>query len=97
MYQLPHLSLATSGRPYASATLQTNSASSAIELSRLDMESVLRFRNARVSEKLVACVGNMISDVWIGLDIAVVGCWMLVVEEFDWMSESDVCHVYVNY
>lgn len=68
-YQLPHRSFATNGKPYASATRHTNSASSEIELRRLEIESVLRLRDARVEEKLVASSGKMRSDVWIGFVI----------------------------
>jgi hypothetical protein len=78
MYQLPHLSFAMSGSPYASATRHTNSASSEMELSRLETDSVLLFRDARVEEKLVANSGKMISEVWIGFDIA--GLMMIIVE-----------------
>jgi hypothetical protein len=40
-----------------------------MELSRLEMDSVLLFRDARVDEKFVANSGNIISEVWIGFDI----------------------------
>lgn len=80
MYQLPHLSFAINGSPYASATRHTNFASSEMELRRLEMESVLLLRDARVEEKLVASSGNMISDVWIVFDIVKIVTTMIVVE-----------------
>ena len=70
IYQLPHLSLATSGRSYASATWQTNAASWAIELSRLLILKDDFFRALRVSENLVAC-GKIISASCIGSDMMV--------------------------
>jgi hypothetical protein len=51
-----------------------------MELRRLEMDSVLLLRDARVDEKLVASSGNMISDVWIVFDIVDIVMTMIVVE-----------------
>ena len=69
MYQLPHRSLATAGKPYAPTTVQTNSASSLIERSRLLILSVERLRSDNVDEKLVESRGKMISEVLMGSDM----------------------------
>jgi hypothetical protein len=54
IYQLPHRSFATKGSAYASATSLTNSESSLIDRSRLDMERVSRLSEPSVLLKLVA-------------------------------------------
>ena len=69
MYQLPHLSFAIRGKPYASATAQTNVASSLIDRSRLLIFRVERRSSAKVDDKLVDRVGKIMSEVRMGSGI----------------------------
>lgn len=78
MYQLPHLSFATSGLLYAFATDWANSASSRIDRSRLWMDKVLRLISPRVFEKLwFACslktISATVKGIWDMSYLAV--CW----------------------
>lgn len=77
MYQLPHLSLATSGKSYVCATRRTNSASEAMECRRLVMERLERLSWFRVLEMEVEAEGKMREDVVL---VGGEDCGMLMIE-----------------
>lgn len=86
MYQLPHLSLATSGRAYAVETEATNAASDCIDRRRLCIERADRLRDVSVEEIELACVGKIKSDWVSGRDMPNYGLVIFAVagESYVW-------------
>ena len=64
IYQLPHRSLATSGKAYAVDTEATKVASDRIDERRLCVESADRLSEFSVEEIEFSCLGKIISD-WV--------------------------------
>jgi len=66
MYQLPHRSLATSGRPQLELTLWTKTESWWIERSRLVIDRVELLREDNILEKFCEAAGSTRDDVEVG-------------------------------